>query len=182
MIAIVFHDNRGQIVCVVQLAHGGIGNVEVLVDIVVPILYLMLEYADDLIRDAIKSDAFSQSVLAREKFFLRVGANDSDAIMSKVIRLAEETALGNFHAAHVPVRGINSADAIGSAARAVGGETLLRHFGRDPLQQRHFSTNVVKVIDRQANLRSSLCASSLQFGAAGENEYEVGSEGAECRP
>jgi hypothetical protein len=49
-------------------------------------------------------------------------------------------------------------------------------------QQRDLGPNVVQIVDRQTDLRSSLCASCLQFGASGKDEYEVGPERTESGP
>ena len=122
MVAFVLHDDRGQVVGVGQIAHGAEGNVDVFVDVVVAVLHLMLEHADDLVGDAVEANVFAKRVLAREKFFLRIGADHGDARVREVVGFTEESAFGNVHFAHAAVTGIDAADAVIGAARAVGDE------------------------------------------------------------
>ena len=123
-----------------------------------------------------------ERVLAGEKLLLGVGADHGDASVREVVGLAEETALRDVHLAHAAVGGIDAADAVVRAARAVGDHAVLERFRRNPLQQRNFGADVVEIVDREANLGSSLGASGLQFGAAGKNEDQIGAEGAERGP
>ncbi len=59
---------------------------------------------------------------------------------------------------------------------------LLEHFGRKPLEQRHFVADVVQIFDRETDFASRLGAARLMRGAAGKHEDQVGAEGAERRP
>src|SRR5579864_2468887 len=102
--------------------------------------------------------------------------------MREVVGLVEEAALLDFELSHAPISGINTADAVIRAARSVCDDAVLESFGRDPLQQWNFGADVVEVVHREANQRSGFGAPGLQFGASRENEDQVSSEGAECRP
>ena len=102
--------------------------------------------------------------------------------MREVVGLVEEGSFRDIHLAHASVRGINAADAIVRAARAEGDQAVLEGLRGNVLQQRHFGADVVEIIDVETDLRSCLGASSLQLGAAGKDEYEIGAEGAKCRP
>ena len=170
MVAFVLHDDCGQVVGVGQIAHGAEGDVHVLVDVVVTVLDLVLEDADDLIRDAVDADLLSDGVLAGEKFLFRVGADYGYAGVGEVVCLAEEGAFGDVHAAHGAVGGVDSADAVGGAAGAVGGEALLGHFRGDVLQQWDFGADVIEVVYGEADLSSCFRASGLEFGASGKDE------------
>ncbi len=101
MIALVLHHNGIQVIGLGQVAHGAERNVDMAVNVVVAvIMHLMAEHSDDLIRNAVKADAFAESILSGEKFLSHVRADDGDAGVSKVIRFAEETALLGVQAAH----------------------------------------------------------------------------------
>src|SRR5207302_411598 len=131
VVAFVFHYDRGQVVGVGQIAHGAEGDVDVLVDVVVAILDLVFEDADNLIGDAVDADLLTDGVLAGEEFLLRVGADDRYTSVGEVVGFAEEGAFGDVHAAHGTVGGVNATYAVGGAARAVGRKALLGHFRGD---------------------------------------------------
>ena len=153
-----------------------------LVDVVVAVLHLMFEHADDLVGNAVEAEVFAERILAGEEFLLRVGADDGDAGVREVVGLAEEAAFGDVHLAHAAIRGVDAADAIVRTARAVGDHAILEGFGRDVLQQRNFGADVVEIVDGEADLRAGLGASGLQFGAAGKDEDEIRAERAEGGP
>src|ERR1700679_1971494 len=182
VVAFVFHDDRGEVVGVGQVAHGAVGHVDVLVDVVVAVLNLMFHHADDLVGNSVEAESLSNGVLAGEKLFLRIGTDDGDAGVGEIVGLAEECAFGDVEAAHVSVRSVDAAHAVSGAARAEGGEALFGHFGRNTLEQRNFAADVIEIVDGEANLGSGFGASSLEFSAAGENEDQVGAEGTEGGP
>ncbi len=182
VVAFVLHDDGAEVIGVGQVAHRAVGDVDVLVDIVVAVLNLMFHHADDLVGDSVEAKILSDGVLAGEKFFLGVGADNRDAGVGKIVGLAEECAFGNVEAAHMSIRSVDSADAVSGAARAEGREALFRHFGRNALEQRNFGADVIEIVDVQANLGSGFGASGLEFGAAGEDENQVGAEGTEGGP
>ncbi len=63
VVAFVFHDHRTQIIRIGQVAHRAVGNVDVLVDVVVPVLNLMLHHAHDLVGNAVEADAVAERIL-----------------------------------------------------------------------------------------------------------------------
>ena len=91
-----------------------------LIDIVVTVVDLVFQDADDLVRDAVQADAFADRLLAGKQLLLGVRSDEGDAGVGEVLGLAEEAAFSHFHAAHAGIDGVNAADAVVGAARAVG--------------------------------------------------------------
>ena len=66
VIAFVFHDDGTEVVRIGQVAHGAVGNVDVLINVVVPVLNLMFKYADNLVGDSVEAQFFADGVLPGE--------------------------------------------------------------------------------------------------------------------
>src|SRR3984893_18709460 len=170
MIAFVLHHDCGQVIRVGEIAHRGEGDIDVLVDVVVPVLYLVFEHSHDLVGNPAHADLLADGVQAGEEFFLRVGPNHRDPSVSEVVSFTEKTTFCDVHAAHASVGSVNAADAIRGAAGAEGHETLLGNLRRNMLQQRNFCVDVVEIVDRQADLGSGFRTASLELSTAGENK------------
>src|SRR5258706_9789041 len=162
MISLVLHHNGIQVIGLGQVAHGAERNVDMAVNVIVAvIMHLMAEHSDDLIRNAVKADAFAESGLPGQKVRSHVRADDGDAGVSKVIRFAEETALLGVQAAHASVGSINTADAVAGAAGTVGHKTLLGDLGRNVFEQGHFVADVIEILNCQLDFGASLGSSRL---------------------
>ena len=64
---------------VLEVAHGGEGDVDDAVDVVVALLHLGAEDADDFEAESVDANGLAQGTAAGEEFFLGFGADDGDA-------------------------------------------------------------------------------------------------------
>ena len=103
VVALVFHDDRVQVVGVFEIAHGAERHVDVLVQVVVAVVDDVFQNAHDLVGDAVHADALADRILAGEKLLLGVGSDKSDAGVGEVLRFAEGTAFRKFHAPHAGI-------------------------------------------------------------------------------
>ncbi len=58
-----------------------------LIDVVVAVLYLVLEYANDLVGNAIEAEVLADGFLAGESFLLGVGADDCHPGVGQIVSL-----------------------------------------------------------------------------------------------
>ena len=162
MVTFVLHDYGVEVVGVFEVPHGAEGHVHVLVQILVIVIDDVLEHAHHLIGNAVHADALAGGILPGEQLLFDVGADEGHACVGKVIRLAECAAFLQFHAAHACVVGINATHSVAAAADAIGNRALFEGLGRNPLEERHFSADIIEIIDREAHFTSCLGTARLQ--------------------
>ena len=102
--------------------------------------------------------------------------------MRVLVEVGEKSAVFHVDAAHVLIVRIDPADPVTAAPRAISDGALLESFGRDALEQRHFSLQVIEIVDGELDLAAGLGAACLQGGASGEDENQVRAPGAESDP
>src|ERR1700730_1636871 len=182
IVAFVFHDNRIKVVGVFEVAHGAERHVDVLVQVVITVVDDMFQDADDLVGDAVHTNALADRILTGKKLLLGVGSDKSHARVSEVLSFAEGSTFGKFHTAHTGIIGVDATYPIAGAACPPGHAALLEHFGREPFEQRHLVTDVVQIFDRETDFAARLGTTRLMRGATGKEEDQIGAEGAERRP
>ena len=93
VVGLVVEPDGVEVVGVLEVTHGGEGNVDDAIDIVVASLHFGGENSDDFKADAIKADVFADGVASGEKFFLSFGTNDGDASALDLVLGVVETSL-----------------------------------------------------------------------------------------
>src|SRR5260370_15516775 len=171
--AVVADPDAVEVAHVFQVAHGAERNVDDLVDIVVALLHVRLEHADDLKGDAVNADVLAQGKLSGKKLGLGIRTQHRHAVALHLIFGSEEPA------AHYSDR----PDVLNLRGKGVGGKlegaVFMLHIGlqpalgRDVAHQRHQVLNVLHVIESETDLRARLGAARLQRGAAGPDAHHL---------
>ena len=95
---------------VLQVAHGGEGDVDHAVDVVISLLHLGAQNADDFEAQTIQADVFAQRIASGEEFFLRFRADHRDARVLHLVFRVVEAALRQFQDADGKHIGIIAGD------------------------------------------------------------------------
>ena len=176
VVGLVIEPDGVEVVSVLEIAHGGEGNVHNAIDIVVARLHLGSENANDFKADAVEANVFAQSIASREKFFFGFGANDSDPRALDLILGIVEAPLLEAQRADAESVGVFAIDAHGVGASVVLHGRILLATGSDVCDLRDVAGEQVDVIQREAGWRTRLLAARLHRGAAGDHDDQLGPE------
>ncbi len=177
----IVHENAGDVLRVVEIAHGAERDHHHAVVVVVAALHLVLVNADHLKAHAIDPDALPQRLFAREQSPLRLVADNHHAGVFHLILLAQTAAAGYVEAANTLVHGVDAGEKkTGESARVVlNGRATFVENRSDPFHHRHFVADVVHIGQFQPHLASCLRTARLQRCSARERPDHVGPPGAE---
>ena len=79
-----------------QVAHGGEGDINHAVDVVVSLLHFGAQDADDFEAETVQANVFTQSVASGEEFFLRFRADHRNSRVLHLVFGVVETSLPHF--------------------------------------------------------------------------------------
>ena len=119
VVGLVIEPDGIEVVSVLEVAHGGEGDVDDAIDIVVARLHLGAENADDFKADAIDADVLAQGVASGEKFFFGFGTDDRDPRALDLILGIVEASLREAESADVESVRIFAVDIHGVGASVV---------------------------------------------------------------
>src|SRR6266852_9395818 len=160
----VVHENAGDVLRVVEIAHGAERDCHQSVVVIVAALHFVLVNADHLKAHAVDPNTLPQSLFAREQSPLRLIADHHHAGVLHLILIAKAAAAGYVEAANALVHRVDAGEEkIGESASVVlnGHATLVENRG-DPLYHRHFVADVVDIGQLQSHFASGFCAARLQ--------------------
>src|SRR5664279_2933967 len=176
VVGLVIEPDGVEVVSVLEVTHGGEGDVDDAIDIVVAGLHLGAENTDDLKADAINTNALAQGVASGEKFFFGVGTDHGDArALHLILSVIEATLIEGESPDGKSVR-VFAIDAHGERAGVVLHGSLLVAAGSDVGNLWNVGSEQVDVLEREAGLRAGFLAAGLHGRAAGNHDDELGPE------
>src|SRR5882672_4459543 len=110
-------------------------------------------------------DGFSDGILSGEQVLLDVGTKNRDAVMGKILLIAEKRTLADIEAADAGVKRVHASHAIVLTAGAIGNKGLLVDLGRHACKQWNLVAQVVEIVSCHLNGAASFCAPRLHFRA-----------------
>src|SRR5208337_580133 len=173
---LVIEPDGVEVVSVLEVTHGGEGDVDDAIDIVVAGLHLGAKHADDFKADAIDADMLAEGVASGKKFFFSVGTDDGNARVLDLILGIIEAPLREGQSADVEGIGIFAVDAHGVRASIVLYGRLLGAIGSDVADLRNVGGEQVDVVQCDAEEHTCLLAAGLHGGAAGNHDDQFGAK------
>src|SRR5216684_4574586 len=176
ILSFVVHEDAGDVLRVVEIAHCAERDCHQSVVVIVATLHFVLVNADHLKAHAVDPDTLPQSLFTRKKSPLRLVADHHYAGVLHLILIAQAAAGGDVEAANALVHRVDAREKkIGESACVVlnGHDTLVENRG-DPLYHRHFVADVVDIGDRKSHFASGFCAARLQRRSSRECSNYVG--------
>src|SRR5271169_2201412 len=173
----VVHENAGDVLRIVEIAHRAERDYHHIVVVIVAALHLVLINADHLEAHAVDADALAQSLFAREESPFRFIADHHHARVLRLILIAQAAAGSNAKATNALVYGVDAGEKkVGEGACVVlnGCAAFVENRG-DPFHHRHFIANVVDVGQLQPHLAPCFRTAGLQRGSSRERSDDVGS-------
>src|SRR6202051_3584147 len=140
ILPLVVHEDTGDVLRVVEIAHRAERDHHHTVVVIVAALHFVLVNADHLKAHAVDPDTLSLRLFAREQSPLRLIADHHHAGVLHLILIAQAAAAGYVEAANALVHGVDAREKeIGESACVVlnGHATLVENRG-DPFHHRHF--------------------------------------------
>src|SRR6266404_5755434 len=177
----VVHENAGDVLRVIEIAHGAERDCHQSVVVVVAALHFVLENADHLKAHAVDPDALPQSLFTREQSPLRLIADHHHAGVLHLILIAQAAAAGYIEAANALVHRVDAGEKkIGESACVVlNGHAPLVENRSDSLHHRHFIAYVVDIRQLQTHFDPGFRAARLQRRSSREGSDYVGTPGTE---
>src|SRR6266404_2273341 len=177
----VVHENAGDVLRVVEIAHRAERDCHQSVVVIVAALHFVLVNADHLKAHAVDPDTLPQSLFTRKKSPLRLIADHHHAGVLHLILIAKAAAAGYVEAANALVHRVDAGEEkIGESARVVlNGHATLVENRSDSLHHRHFVADVLDIRKLQPHFAARLCAARLQRRSSRERSDYVGPPGAE---
>ena len=131
MVAVVAQPDAVDVLDVLDVGHGGEGDVDDAVEVVVALLHLGLEDADDLEADAVDADGLAEREDAGEELGLGFGADDGDVGARLDVRGRDDAALGDVHVLNRLELGLDAVDLPGVGVEFVLDGDVLPDDGGD---------------------------------------------------
>src|ERR1700691_1816880 len=150
VVGFVIEPNGVEVVSVFKITHGGEGDINDAIDIVVAGLHLRAEDADHFVADAIEANVFADCVPSREEFLFGFGSDDGDTRALDLIFGIIEASLRQGQGADIESVGVFAIDAHRVRARIVLHGYILVATGRDVSDLRDAGGEQVHVIQGKA--------------------------------
>ncbi len=176
VVGLVIEPDGVEVVGVLEVAHGGEGNVDDAIDIVVTGLHLGTKNTDDFKADAIKPYVLADGATSREKFFFGFGADDGDACALDLILGIVEASLREAQSADGESIRVFAVDGHGERASVVLHGRLLEAVGSDVGDLWDVGCEQIDVVQRETSFRAGLLATGLHGGAARDDDKKLGPE------
>src|SRR5271166_6184289 len=174
VITFVVEPDAVKIMRVLQVAHGGEGNVDNLIDVVIAFLHVRRKNSNHLEANAVNPDELPQCVLAGEQLGLRLRANDGHPPAGHLVRLVQQAALAEMQGQDLEHAGINTLDGKRIGANILLHIALLFHHRRDAMDKRRGVHDAVNVVEGELDLGTGLLSPGLLRRASGKDAYGAG--------
>src|SRR5467141_984587 len=159
ILPLVVHENAGDVLRIVEIAHRAERDCHQSVVVIVATLHFVPVNADHLKAHAVDPDTLPQSLFAREQSPLRLIADHNHAGVFHLILIAKAAAAGYVEAANALVYGVDAREKkIGESACVVlNGHATLVENRSHPFHHRHFVADVVDIRQLQTHFATRLC-------------------------
>ena len=176
VVGLVIEPDGIKVVGILQVAHGGKGDVDDTIGIFVAGLHLGSENTHDFEADAIDADVLAEGVASGEELVFGFRTDDCDTRALDLIFGIVEASLGEAKAADVENAGIFAVDANGVGASVVLHGRVLLATGRDVGDLGDVGAEQINVVERDAEGQTGLLATGLHGRAAGDHDHEFGAK------
>src|ERR1019366_1456593 len=174
-IAFVVEPDAIQVVRVFEVAHGAKGDIDHLVDAVVPLLHVRRENAYNPVANAVNAYVLTQSGLAGEQLGFGIRADDRYPRARQLVVLVHQAPLAQIQGLNLEHAGINAVDGEGVGANILLHNAVLRHHWGDAVHQRGRIHNAIDVVEGEFDLGAGLLPAGLLGSAPRKDADNAGS-------
>src|ERR1017187_10077028 len=144
-------------------------SIDLVVDVVIGLLHLGVEDADNGEGLAVEADVFAQRPTPGEELGLGLRTDDADMGALLVLRAIEDATLAGRELHDVLVGGEDSVHAPGVGMQVILHGDILGDVGRDVPDSGNTVGDAIDVIEGEAHTHAGLVAAGLLTGAAGKD-------------
>src|SRR5205807_6646692 len=176
-----FHEHPGNVLGIVEVAHGGKGDDNHAVVVIVAALHFMLINTHDLEAHSVDANALAFGLFTGEQASFCFVANHRHPCMFDLVRLAQGASSSDVKTTDSLIHRIDAgAEQIRESACVVlDGHALLVENRGHSLDHGHFVPDVLDIRELEPDLSPSLGATGLQRSAPGEDTDYVRAPGTE---